>query len=56
MTTNFQDLESDVINDLGGHLRDVILALLQTPQDFVADNIHATLKVWLRPLLWHSLG
>jgi len=56
MTTNFQDLESDVVNDLGGHLRDVILALLQTPQDFVADIIHATLKVWLRPILLHSLG
>lgn len=56
ITTNFQDLESDIVNDLGGHLRDVILALLQAPQDFVADNIHATLKVWLRPLLCHSFG
>jgi hypothetical protein len=41
----FQELESDIINDLGGHFRDVALALLQTPQDFVADNIHMTLKV-----------
>jgi hypothetical protein len=46
----FQELESDIINDLGGHFRDVALALLQTPQDFVAENIHMNLKVWTRPL------
>ncbi|GFG39198.1 hypothetical protein Cfor_04157 [Coptotermes formosanus] len=38
------ELETDVVNHLGGHLRDVLLALIQTPQDFVADNIHGTLK------------
>jgi hypothetical protein len=47
---NFQELESDIVNDLGGHFRDVALALLQTPQDFVADNIHKTLKVLSGPL------
>jgi hypothetical protein len=47
---NFQELESDIVNDLGGHFRDVALALLQTPQDFMADNIHKTLKVLSGPL------
>jgi hypothetical protein len=47
MNTNFQELKSDIVNDLGGHFRDVSLALLQTPQDFLADNIHRTLKVSL---------
>ena len=42
---SFQELESDIISDLGGHFRDVALSLLQTPQDFVAENIHRTLKV-----------
>jgi hypothetical protein len=46
LINNFQELESDIVEDLGGHFRDVALALLQTPQDFVADNIHKTLKVW----------
>jgi hypothetical protein len=46
MVINFQELESDIVSDLGGHFRDVALALLQTPQDFMADNIHMTLKVW----------
>ncbi|XP_021930831.1 annexin-B12-like [Zootermopsis nevadensis] len=39
-----KELESDIISDLGGHFRDVALALLQTPQEFVADNIHMTLQ------------
>jgi hypothetical protein len=50
LINNFQELESDIVKDLGGHFRDVALALLQTPQDFVADNIYKTLKVWPGPL------
>jgi hypothetical protein len=45
ITNNLQELESDIMSDLAGHFRDVALALLQTPQDFVADNIHMNLKV-----------
>lgn len=48
ITNNLQELESDIMSDLAGHFRDVALALLQTPQDFVADNIHMNLKVWWR--------
>ncbi|PNF32467.1 Annexin-B12 [Cryptotermes secundus] len=43
-----KELEIDIANELGGHFRDVALSLLQTPQDFVADNIHKTLKT-IRP-------
>ncbi|KAJ4442242.1 hypothetical protein ANN_12108 [Periplaneta americana] len=32
------------MTDLGGHFRDIAMALLQTPHDYIADHIHMTLK------------